>query len=211
MRIISGKYKGRTIKMPKGIRPTQNKVRKALFDILGEINGLSFLELFAGSGAVGFEALSQGAKEVVFVEKDRKCIEKIEENLSVLAFSPACRPGRRSRVLALDALVAIKQLGESGEKLDIIFLDPPYYKRKVPRHYVSRSSLGDSGSKVAVMGESLSKKTLQTLGAYDILAPNGFIVVQHFKKDKLPGESGQLVLVKEARYGDTLLSFYRKK
>ena len=203
MRIISGKYKGRTIKMPKGIRPTQNKVRKALFDSLGEINGLSFLELFAGSGAVGFEALSQGAKEVVFVEKDRKCIEKIEENLSVLAFS-------RSRVLALDALVAIKQLGKSGEKLDIIFLDPPYYKRKVPRHYVSRSSLGASGSKVAVMGESLSKKTLQTLGAYDILALNGFIVVQHFKKDKLPGESGQLVLVKEARYGDTVLSFYRK-
>ena len=202
MRIISGKYKGRTIKMPEGIRPTQNKVRKALFDILGDIEGLSFLELFAGSGAVGFEALSQGAKKVVFVEKDRKCIEKIEENLSVLVFS-------HSRVLALDALVAIKQLGKAGEKLDIIFLDPPYYKRKVPRHYVSRSSLGDSGSKVAVMGESLSKKTLQTLGAYDILAPNGFIVVQHFKKDKLPGESGQLVLVKEARYGDTVLSFYK--
>jgi len=203
MRIISGKYKGRTIKMPKGIRPTQNKVRKALFDILGEINGLSFLELFAGSGAVGFEALSQGAKEVVFVEKDRKCIEKIEENLSVLAFS-------RSRVLALDALVAIKQLGESGEKLDIIFLDPPYYKRKVPRHHASRSSAGDSGSKVAVMGESLSKKTLQTLGAYDILAPNGFIVVQHFKKDNLPDRLGDLVLFKQARYGDTILSFYKK-
>ena len=202
MRIISGKYKGRTIKMPEGIRPTQNKVRKALFDILGDIEGLSFLELFAGSGAVGFEALSQGAKKVVFVEKDRKCIEKIEENLSVLVFS-------HSRVLALDALVAIKQLGKAGEKLDIIFLDPPYYKRKVPRHYVSRSSLGDSGSMKTSEEASLSKKTLQTLGAYDILAPNGFIVVQHFKKDKLPGESGQLVLVKEARYGDTVLSFYK--
>ena len=203
MRITSGKYKGRIIKMPKGIRPTQDKVRKALFDILGDIEGLSFLELFAGSGAVGFEALSQGAKKVVFVEKDRKCIEKIEENLSVLVFS-------HSRVLALDALVAIKQLGKSGEKLDIIFLDPPYYKRKVPRHYASRSSTGDSGSKVAVMGESLSKKTLQTLGAYDILAPNGFIVVQHFKKDNLPDRLGDLVLFKQARYGDTLLSFYRK-
>ena len=204
MRIISGKYKGRTIKMPKGIRPTQDKVRKALFDILGDIEGLSFLELFAGSGAVGIEALSRGAKEAVFVEKDKRCIEKIKQNLSVLAFS-------RSRVLALDAWVAIKQLGKAGGKLDIIFLDPPYYKRKVPRHYVSRSSLGDSGLAETGEGDSLAKKTLQTLGAYDILAPNGFIVVQHFKKDKLPGESGQLVLVKEARYGDTLLSFYRSE
>ena len=58
MRIISGKYRGRIIKMPKNIRPTQNKVRKALFDILGDITGLSLLELFAGSGAVGFEAAS---------------------------------------------------------------------------------------------------------------------------------------------------------
>ncbi len=164
--------------MPKGIRPTQNKVRKALFDILGDIEGLSFLELFAGSGAVGFEALSQGAKEVVFVEKDRKCIEKIEENLSVLGFLS-------SRVLGADIFRAIEKLAKERVKFDLIFLDPPYY--------------GD-----------LSKKTLQTLGAYDILAPNGFIVVQHFKKDNLPDRLGDLVLFKQARYGDTLLSFYKK-
>ena len=69
MRIITGKYKGRTLKMPRGIRPTQNKVRKALFDILRDIQGLSFLELFAGSGAVGIEALSQGAGDVVFIKE----------------------------------------------------------------------------------------------------------------------------------------------
>jgi len=178
MRIISGKYKGRIIKMPKGIRPTQDKVRKALFDILGSMEGLAFLELFAGSGAVGLEALSQGASEAVFVEKDRRCIEEIKQNLSVLAFW-------RSRVLALDVLVAIERLNKASEKFDIIFLDPPYY-------------------------QDLVKKTLQTLSGYDILAPNGFVIVQHFKKDNLPEALGDLRLFKQARYGDTLLSFYRK-
>ncbi len=121
MRIITGKYKGRTIKMPKGIRPTSNKVRKALFDILGDIKGLSFLELFAGSGAVGIEALSQGAKEAVFVEKNKICLNRIKENLSVMGL----RPGR---VMGLDVFKAIKQLHQEGKKFDIIFLDPPYFR-----------------------------------------------------------------------------------
>ncbi|MCX5703656.1 MAG: 16S rRNA (guanine(966)-N(2))-methyltransferase RsmD [Candidatus Omnitrophica bacterium] len=179
MRIITGKYKGRVIKMPKGIRPTQDKARKALFDILGDIEGLSFLELFAGSGAVGIEALSQGAKEVIFVEKDRGCIEAIQANLEVLEASAA-------QVIGLDTLEAIRRFSQKQEKFEVIFSDPPYYL-------------------------DLAKKTLQILGAYDILAPNGFIVMQHFKKDELPIEQGQLRLLKEARYGDTLLSFYEKK
>jgi len=185
MRIISGKYKGRTIKMPKGIRPTQDKVRKALFDILGNIEGLSFLELFAGSGAVGLEALSQGAKEAVFVEKDRKCTEKIKENLSALGLVelPACR--QAGRVIELDVFKAIEQLNNQGRKFDIIFLDPPYY-------------------------QELAKKALQTLSAYDILAPNGFVIIQHFKKDSLPEALGDLRLFKQAKYGDSVLSFYRR-
>lgn len=178
MRIIAGKYKGRTIKMPKGIRPTQDKVRKALFDILGDINGLSFLELFAGSGAVGIEALSQGVKEAVFVDTDRECREKIKENLSVIPLS-------RYLIIPLDVSKAIKRLSQKGKKFDIIFLDPPYYR-------------------------DLAKKTLQTLSACDILAPYGFMVVQHFKKDNLPDTLGDLALFKQAKYGDTLLSFYRR-
>ena len=77
MRIISGSLKGRIIQRPKDIRPTQDKVRKALFDILGDIQDLSFLDLYAGSGAVGLEALSQGAGRVVFVEMHQECIKKI--------------------------------------------------------------------------------------------------------------------------------------
>jgi len=178
MRIISGKYKGRVIKMPKGVRPTQNKVRKALFDILGDIEGLTVLELFAGSGAVGIEALSHGAKKVIFVENGPDCIKALKTNLASLLIA-------EDSLLVSDVSLAIKRLAEDRKKFDLIFLDPPYH-------------------------QELVKKTLQTLGAYDILAPVGFIVVQHFKKDNLPDNSGDLVLFKQAKYGDTNLSFYKK-
>ncbi|MEI6632150.1 MAG: 16S rRNA (guanine(966)-N(2))-methyltransferase RsmD [bacterium] len=178
MRIISGKYKGRIIKMPQGIRPTQDKVRKALFDILGDIQGLSFLELFSGSGAVGLDALSRGARQVVFVENNPDCFKTLKNNFTYLLPTTYY-------LLPLDAAKAIDKLSKDREKFDIIFLDPPYHK-------------------------DMSKKILQMLGAYDILPPNGFVVVQHFKKEQLPKESGKLSLIKESRYGDTYLSFYKK-
>jgi len=178
MRIISGEYKGRNISMPSGIRPTQNKVRKAIFDTLGDIQGLTFLELFAGSGAVGFEAISRGVTDLVLVEYDRQCLEAIRKNISSLK-PKACV------LLPLEAEKAIKNFYETRKEFDIIFLDPPYYR-------------------------DLAKKTLQILGAYDILAPNGLIVLQHFKKDNLPEASGDLVLCKQKGYGDTFLSFYQK-
>lgn len=177
MRIISGKYKGRVIGLPKQIRPTQDKVRKAIFDILGDIEGVSFLELFAGSGAVGLEALSRGAKEAVFVENNPVCLKALKNNFTYLLLTTYY-------LLPLDSAKAVEKLSKEKAMFDIIFLDPPYYK-------------------------DMSKKILQMLGAYDILARNGFVVVQHFKKEELPKESGFLSLIKESRYGDTLLSFYK--
>lgn len=179
MRITSGKYKGIIIQMPKGIRPTQGLVRKALFDILGDIEGLSFLELFAGSGAVGFEAVSRGVEDLTLVEYNRSCLMAIRKNIESLK-PKACD------LYPKEAGDAIEALRKNKRKFDIIFLDPPYHKE-------------------------MSKKILQMLGAYDILAPNGFVVVQHFKKEQLPKESGKLTLIKESRYGDTLLSFYKKR
>jgi len=178
MRIMGGKYKGRAICMPKGIRPTQNKVRKAIFDILGDIEGLCFLELFAGSASVGLEALSRGASELTLVEHSRESLLAIKKNIQSLELA-ACRLYPR------DTREAIINLHRDRKKFDIIFLDPPYY-------------------------QSLAKKTLQTLGAYDILAPNGFVIVQHFKKDNLPEQAADLLKFKQANYGDTSLSFYRK-
>ena len=178
MRIIGGSYKGKRMVMPKGIRPTQDVVRKALFDILGDISELSFLELCAGSGAVGFEALSRGVGELAFVEYNRDCLLALKKNIALLK-TKACS------LYPEEAEHAIKALNQNKKKFDIVFLDPPYYV-------------------------GLAKKILQTLGAYDIVAPNGIVVAQHFKKDNLPGTLGDLVLFKESVYGDTVLSFYRK-
>ena len=178
MRITSGIYRGRKLSGPSRIRPTQDKVRKALFDILGDIEGLSFLELYAGSGAVGLEAASRGAKELVMVERDRECVLSIRKNMEALKPSAA-------ELIQKDSILALQAMHANKKSFDIVFFDPPYY-------------------------QGLSKKTLQTLGAYDILAPNGFVVVQHFKKDKLPEREGPLSLFKQSFYGDTVLSFYRK-
>jgi 16S rRNA (guanine966-N2)-methyltransferase len=179
MRIIAGEYKNRRINMPSHIRPTQDKVRKALFDILGDVCGLRFLELFAGSGAVGLEALSRGAAELTLVEHNRDALKTINKNIASLKLE-SCE------VYALQADKAIKKFHRDQNKFDIIFLDPPYY------------------------GE-ISKKTLQILGAYDILAPNGLIIAQHFKKESLPEAEGDLTLFRQSRYGDTALSFYKKR
>lgn len=178
MRITTGKYKGRIIKGPKVIRPTQNKVRKAIFDILGDIEGLSFLELFAGSGAVGFEALSRGVSELVLVEYNRDCQIAIRNNIEMLKDN-SCRLYPRQ------AEAAVAAFHKEGRLFNIIFCDPPY-------------RLG------------LAKKTLQTLSDYDILAPDGFVVIQHEEKEMLPDNLGVFSLIKSSFYGNTALSFYRK-
>ncbi|OGX40584.1 MAG: hypothetical protein A2984_00960, partial [Omnitrophica WOR_2 bacterium RIFCSPLOWO2_01_FULL_41_12] len=150
------------------MRPTQNKVRKALFDILGDIEGLSFLELYAGSGAVGFEALSKGVKDLTLIEYNRDCMLAIKKNIESLNLK-ACN------LYPLQAGLAIKKFYQEKRKFEIIFLDPPYYQGQA-----TPNPIGWVG-----VPPSAAKKTLQTLAAYDILAPNGFIVVQHFKKDNL--------------------------
>lgn len=204
MRIISGKYKGRVLKMPKGIRPTRDKVREALFDILGDIEGLSFLELFAGSGMVGLEALSRGAGDLTLVEYNRNCLLMIKKNIQSLGLE-------NCSLYSKEAQVTIRTLYKDGRKFDIIFMDPPYYPEcsyskkhffGIPKKYRSSRYIRD---------KELAKKTLLNLSTYDILAPNGFIVVEHFKKENLPEALGVLTLFKQKKYGDTILSFYRKR
>ena len=179
MRITTGKYRNRKLHMPRGIRPTQAKVRKAIFDILGDIEGLTFLEIYAGSGAVGFEALSRGVKELTFVESNPNSMDVIKKNIELLK-ATACS------LYYLDAEKAVKVIAASKRSFDIIFFDPPYLR-------------------------DMAKKILQTLEGYDILAPNGLIVVQHSKVEVLPKESQRFDLIKEAKYGDTWLSIFRKK
>ena len=195
MRITTGKYRNRKLHMPKGIRPTQDKVRKAIFDILGDISGLTFLELFAGSGAVGFEALSRGIAELTLVECNHNSVLAIKRNIALLN-APACK------LYYLEAEKAVRLISLDKKSFDIIFIDPPYYKGLISRH---------RSGPMANIVEPLAKKILQTLEGYDILSPDGLIVVQHSKLEQLPKDGEKFSLIKEAKYGDTWLSIFRKK
>ncbi len=117
MHIIGGIHKGHEIKMPKGIRPTSGLVRESIFNVIGnEIHGSKVLDLFSGSGAIGLEALSRGAKNATFVEKNKRVIKVLWENIKTLA-------GDSVKVKNMDAMKFI-----TDDVYDIIFADPPYDK-----------------------------------------------------------------------------------
>jgi len=119
VRILAGRWKGRRLDVPRGARPTSGRAREALFDILQDsVVGIRVLDLFAGSGAIGLEALSRGAAEAVFVESD---LRALDANLARLA----PRDGE-ARVLAKDARQAASDLARAGELFQLIFADPPY-------------------------------------------------------------------------------------
>jgi len=123
MRIISGTSKGRKLVTPRNrsLRPTADRVKESIFNILrGEIEGRLVLDLFAGTGNLGIEALSRGARKVVFVEKGRHALGLIQKNLAQFGL------GGRSEVLPIDANRAIGILKQRGETFDLILMDPPY-------------------------------------------------------------------------------------
>lgn len=185
MKIIGGKYKGRNFYMPKGIRPTQSIARKALFDILGQdLEGVVLLDLFAGSGAVGLEAISRGAAKAVIVEKDPKCIDVINENIGLLSIGPSDSGVLPYEVIQMDAFAAVKWLVRQEKKFDVVFIDPPY-------------------------GQGLAKKALKTLEGYDILQPNCTVVIQHEKREILPQKQGRFLLFRQKKHGKSILSIYK--
>jgi 16S rRNA (guanine(966)-N(2))-methyltransferase RsmD len=123
LRISAGEAKGRRIQLPKGgaVRPTQDRVREAVFNALGDrVVGARVLDLFAGAGTLGIEALSRGADRVVFVERDPRTAEVLRGNLVASGFAG------RAEVWRSDALRAVRLLGERGESFDLAFCDPPY-------------------------------------------------------------------------------------
>jgi 16S rRNA (guanine(966)-N(2))-methyltransferase RsmD len=123
LRVIGGSFKGRRLRVPRGaVRPTSDRVREALFDILGEaIVGSVFLDGYAGTGAVGIEALSRGAREVTLVENDEGTLRTLRGNLAV-------DPGieSRARVIPSDLALALRRLRREGVLFDTVFIDPPY-------------------------------------------------------------------------------------
>lgn len=123
MRISSGEHRGRRLHSPKGLRtrPTSEFLRQAIFNRIGDgIQGATVLDLFAGTGAIGLEALSRGAAAATFVERDRRAVASLRANLTALDL------GALARVRVGDVLPILRELQEAGEAFEYVFLDPPY-------------------------------------------------------------------------------------
>jgi 16S rRNA (guanine966-N2)-methyltransferase len=123
LRLTGGEARGRRLKAPRGLRtrPTSDRVREALFDILGaRIEGARFLDVYAGTGAVGCEALSRGAGRAVFLERDSVALGLIDENLKLGAWSGA------AEIMEGEASSALRRLETAGALFEIVYLDPPY-------------------------------------------------------------------------------------
>ncbi len=123
MRVVAGQYGGRRIAAPKGdlTRPTSDRVREAVFSALGPLDGERVLDLFAGTGALGIEALSRGAGPALFVEQDRRALAVLRENLTTLGIG-----GGDAEVRGSDARSALRTARARGDHYDLVFLDPPY-------------------------------------------------------------------------------------
>ncbi len=149
MRVIAGRLGGRRLRVPAaGVRPTGERVREALFARLADLEGIRVLDLFAGSGALGIEAISRGAAAVVFVERSAAAATGIRANLSQLGI------GREARILRGDTVSVLRRLGRSPERFDLVFLDPPWAAPEEP------------------------DRTLRALVASGVLAPGSMVVVE---------------------------------
>lgn len=210
MRITGGEWAGRPIAVPKGprIRPTQDRVRQNLFNLIGEkVRGARVLDLFCGSGALGLEALSRGAARVVFVDRSRFALQAVRENLKSLIRPGTFDPQKGQppsgglggwplrgvsgagpwEVMQGGAEAAVRRLEKRGEMFELIFLDPPYRGGQ-------------------------ARKTLKAITQCAILGPAGFVTVEHEKRNSPPerfaGPAGTLVLQRKQVYGDTALAIY---
>jgi 16S rRNA (guanine(966)-N(2))-methyltransferase RsmD len=182
MKILTGRLRGRILlfKPNSHLRPTSDKVRKALFDTLkGAVEGKNVLDLFSGTGALGFEALSGGAADVTFVENDRNQCRKIEENIRGLGLED------QARVWNGDVEEALGIFASKARYFDIVFLDPPY-------------------------GKNLGLQTLTSLSKLSLVPEGGFIVLESRKGEMLPERCGLFRAVKAKRYGDTQITIYQR-
>ncbi len=181
MRIISGTARGRRLTTVKGksLRPTSDRVKESIFNILGEeVEGKAVLDLFAGTGNLGIEALSRGAKRAVFVERSREALKKIHRNLLQCGFL------HQAEVLPKEVHRAFGILKSRNETFDLILMDPPYEKGWVER-------------------------SLSQLHHHPIYHAGSILIIEHSRREPLPQRTGKWVLLKQRRFGDTLLSILK--
>ncbi|MBI4466175.1 MAG: 16S rRNA (guanine(966)-N(2))-methyltransferase RsmD [Acidobacteria bacterium] len=182
MRVIAGRFKSRQLKTLRGAqtRPTSDRLRETLFNVLGPaVAGAVFADCYAGSGAVGIEALSRGAEWVYFLESHHPAVKVIRENLARLEIETG------AEVLPFDVLAGLRELERRGVRLDIVFLDPPY---QAAEQY---------------------ERALGWLGESALLAPGAWVIAEHSRRQALAKQYGALSRVRALRQGDAMLSIYR--
>lgn len=180
MRVIAGSHKGRRLLGPKGqqIRPTSDRVKEALFSILGpRVHGTRVLDLYAGTGAIGIEALSRGAQAATFVETNPVSLRLLRSNLERCGLTGA------SDVQACPVETFLRRASRLGRAYDIVFADPPYDTRS---------------------GEVL----LPSLARAGIITADSIVIVEHRTQRTIPLRTDPLIRVREYRYGDTTLSVF---
>jgi len=180
MRVIAGSFRSRTLQAPAGLatRPTSDRLRETLFNVLAaRIEGARFLDLYAGSGAVGIEALSRGAAEAVFIESHTPAAALIKQNLASLGIKTGVS------VMAMDAVRALDKLAaKPGGKFDLAYIDPPYA----------------DAAQYSLVLEAVAKSPL--------FHPESRIAVEHRRAFELPAVAG-LTTVRRLEQGDAALTF----
>ena len=184
MRIIAGKYRSRPLKTPQGldVRPSSDRLRETLFDVLTaarDLSGAVWLDLFAGTGAVGIEALSRGARQVYFVESAKKHARLLRENLASLNIASGFEVQER------EVSKALPLLDVTGVVCDFCFLDPPYQRR------------------------GAYELTLGFLAQSRLLQPSSIVIAEHEKKFDPSDRFGALLRYRRLDQGDASMSFYR--
>ena len=191
-RVIAGTARGRRLVAPgEGTRPLADRVKQTLFAILQpDLPGSAFLDLCAGSGAAGIEALSRGAARATFVEQDRRAATTIAENLGLTGLA-----GPNARIVRADAVTWLRGLAASaGEDadgpFDLVFVDPPYAERDLLARLLGILGSDEAGR---------------------MLAPRARVVAKHFWRDRPPTSVGLLASERDRRFGETGLTFYRRE
>lgn len=191
MHIFSGIFKNRPIQAPKGVhtRPTSGRLRETVFNICqASIEEAAFLDLFAGSGAMGLEALSRGAKSATFIDNNRESIRCIQANLEKLGVKD------QARVLQGDAFALIKRLSKQGNEYDIIYVDPPY-------------DLHDDAN-----AEVYSSQVMEMIDGMPLLKKGGSIFIEQSSKHPIVEENLKNLRLKSSRaMGRSMLQHFVKE
>jgi 16S rRNA (guanine(966)-N(2))-methyltransferase RsmD len=190
MRVIAGSFRSRQLIAPRGTgtRPTSDRLRETVFNILApRVAGCRFADLYAGTGAVGIEAMSRGAEHVWFAERAESALAAIRANLKALQIAHGFTVEERGTGALLERLAKVTQKAQPCELLDLVYLDPPWE------------------------AEAEYAKTLQLLGSARgrlMLAPGALVVAEHSSKTKLAERYGELAQTRTLKQGDAALSFY---